>query len=136
MTTGKTTSFVVALALAGVAQVALMGTAGAQMDVPPLAALGPPPVPADNPQTPEKIELGRLLFFDTRLGGDASTACSTCHEPGQGWAFGDDFSRGGRRVPERGIQPHDRRTCRKYPQARTGRAGTRDLETDTGWTSG
>jgi cytochrome c peroxidase len=94
MTTGKTTSFVVALALAGVAQVALMGVAGAQMDVPPLAALGPPPIPADNPQTPEKIELGRLLFFDTRLGGDASTACSTCHEPEQGWAFGDDFSRG------------------------------------------
>jgi cytochrome c peroxidase len=60
----------------------------------PLAALGPPPVPGDNPQTPEKIELGQLLFFDTRLSGDASVACSTCHEPKQGWGFSNDISRG------------------------------------------
>ena len=61
---------------------------------PPLTALGPPPVPPDNPQTPAKIELGKLLFFDTRLSGDASVACSTCHEPKQGWGFSDDISRG------------------------------------------
>jgi len=61
---------------------------------PPLAPLGPPPIPPDNEQTPEKIELGKLLFFDARLGGDASTGCSTCHEPAQGWAWAEDFSRG------------------------------------------
>ena len=61
---------------------------------PPLAPLGPPPIPPDNKQTPEKIELGKLLFFDARLGGDASTGCSTCHEPAQGWAWAEDFSRG------------------------------------------
>ncbi len=61
---------------------------------PPLAPLGPPPIPADNKQTPEKIELGKLLFFDARLGGDASTGCATCHEPTQGWAWAEDFSRG------------------------------------------
>lgn len=70
-------------------------SAGARADVnPPLAALGPPPVPADNPMSKEKIELGKLLFFDTRLSGDASVACSTCHEADQGWAFSDDISRG------------------------------------------
>ena len=61
---------------------------------PPLAALGPPTAPPDNPQTPEKVELGKLLFFDTRLSGDASVSCSTCHEPKQGWAFADPISRG------------------------------------------
>lgn len=61
---------------------------------PPLAALGPPPIPADNKQTPEKIELGKLLFFDTRIGGDASVSCADCHMPKQGWGFNDPLSRG------------------------------------------
>lgn len=61
---------------------------------PPLAPLGDPPIPADNPQSAKKIELGKMLFFDPRLGGDASTGCVTCHEPSQGWAFSDDLSRG------------------------------------------
>jgi len=60
----------------------------------PLAPLGDPPIPADNPQTPAKIELGKKLFFDPRLGGDASTGCIQCHEMEQGWAFSDALSRG------------------------------------------
>lgn len=68
---------------------------GAWADVnPPLAALGPPSVPPDNPQTPEKVELGKLLFFDTRLSGDASISCADCHLPKEGWAFPDQISRG------------------------------------------
>jgi cytochrome c peroxidase len=62
--------------------------------VAPLAPLGDPPIPLDNPQTDAKVELGKMLFWDPRLGGDASTACVTCHEPDQGWAFGDAISRG------------------------------------------
>lgn len=61
---------------------------------PPLSALGNPPIAADNPTSAGKVELGKMLFFDPRVGGDASTACSTCHEPKQGWAFADGFSRG------------------------------------------
>ncbi len=61
---------------------------------PPLAPLGDPPIPADNPMSEAKVELGKMLFWDPRVGGDASTACVTCHEPGQGWAFGDSLSRG------------------------------------------
>ncbi len=61
---------------------------------PGLAPLGDPPVPADNPQTPAKVELGKMLFWDPRIGGDASTACVSCHEPSQGWAFSDALSRG------------------------------------------
>lgn len=41
----------------------------------------PPRVPADNPMSAEKVELGRRLFFDTRLSRDFSMSCATCHRP-------------------------------------------------------
>ncbi|MBN2653783.1 MAG: cytochrome-c peroxidase [Nitrospirae bacterium] len=50
------------------------------------------PVPADNPQTPEKIELGKQLFFDRRLSGDGTMSCATCHVPEQAFADGLDIS--------------------------------------------
>lgn len=93
MKTDKLTSVAFAAFTAGLAMAGLSGAAAADTN-PPLAALGDPPIPADNPMTPEKIELGKLLFFDTRLSGDASVACSTCHEPNQGWGFSNDISRG------------------------------------------
>ena len=60
----------------------------------PLDALGPVPVQLDNKQTPEKIALGKMLFFDPPLGGDASIACSDCHSPKEGWSFAAPISRG------------------------------------------
>ncbi|MFY9556438.1 MAG: cytochrome c peroxidase [Blastocatellia bacterium] len=36
-------------------------------------------VPPDNPMTPEKVALGRQLFFDKRLSGDESRSCYSCH---------------------------------------------------------
>ncbi len=71
-----------------------LGNIAAADENPPLAALGDRPIPADNPQTPEKIELGKLLFFDSRIGGDASVSCADCHVPKQGWGFNDPISRG------------------------------------------
>ena len=62
--------------------------------VPGLTTLGAIPVPADNKQTDAKIELGKLLFFDPRLGGDASISCASCHDPKEGWAWPDQISRG------------------------------------------
>jgi len=38
-----------------------------------------PIIPDSNPQTPQKIALGKQLFFDTRLSGDGSTSCNSCH---------------------------------------------------------
>ncbi len=93
MKTTATSTVVLAALVAGVAWIGLGADARAEAN-PPLAALGPPSVPPDNPQTPEKIELGKLLFFDTRLSGDASVGCATCHEPKDGWAFPDQISRG------------------------------------------
>jgi hypothetical protein len=37
-------------------------------------------IPADNPQTPEKIALGQKLFFERRLSADGTISCSTCHD--------------------------------------------------------
>ena len=93
MSTAKIPTKIVAALLVGIAPVAF-GLPALAETPPPLAALGPPPVPPDNPITPEKVELGKLLFFDTRLSGDASISCSTCHEPKQGWGFADPISRG------------------------------------------
>src|SRR5512144_1564848 len=47
---------------------------------PPLG-LPPVPIPADNPQTPEKIALGDKLFDDKRFSSTGQVACNTCHEP-------------------------------------------------------
>jgi len=50
--------------------------------------------PADNPTTPEKIVLGKLLFFDPILSGNRDVACATCHHPDNGYAELLDISIG------------------------------------------
>lgn len=42
----------------------------------------------------KKAALGAKLFFDTRLAGDTSTSCATCHDPAKGWGDGKPLSRG------------------------------------------
>ena len=37
---------------------------------------------ADNPLTPAKIALGRMLFFEPRVSLDGTMSCSRCHQPG------------------------------------------------------
>src|ERR1043165_8271369 len=44
-----------------------------------LATYEPMSIPADNPLTPEKVALGRQLFFDERLSIDGSKSCYSCH---------------------------------------------------------
>lgn len=43
------------------------------------------PFPPDNPYTPEKAALGKMLFFDTRLSRDKNLNCASCHNPSFGW---------------------------------------------------
>jgi cytochrome c peroxidase len=42
-------------------------------------------IPEDNKLTPERVELGRKLYFDTRLSQDASVSCATCHDVTRGF---------------------------------------------------
>jgi cytochrome c peroxidase len=46
-----------------------------------------PRVPVDNPMSADKVELGRHLFYDTRLSGNQTQACASCHA--QERAFSD-----------------------------------------------
>ena len=52
-----------------------------------LAALGDAPIPASNPQSDAKVELGKKLFFDPILSGNYNMPCSACHLPEAGWAI-------------------------------------------------
>ncbi|GJL66791.1 MAG: cytochrome-c peroxidase [Nitrospirales bacterium] len=62
-------------------------------------------IPDDNPMTKEKVELGKLLFFDTRLSKNDSIACASCHIPslaftdGQAVSTGIHRQQGGRSAP-------------------------------------
>ncbi len=80
------------------ASVAASAKAGsvAQNGPAPLAPLSSKPMKysPDNKYSKAKVELGKMLFFDPRLGGDASVSCASCHDPEQGWAWAEDFSRG------------------------------------------
>ncbi len=67
--------------------------------------LPPVPIPADNPQTPAKVFLGKQLFFDPRLSITGTVSCASCHNPLLGGADGRTTSvgvrgqRGGRNAP-------------------------------------
>jgi cytochrome c peroxidase len=59
-------------------------------------------IPADNPQTPEKIALGEKLFFEARLSADGTVACASCHNPDRAFTDGRPTSVGFRgRVGQR-----------------------------------
>jgi cytochrome c peroxidase len=53
--------------------------------------LGLPPLPVSetNPLTPEKITLGRKLFFDRRLSPNDTMSCAMCHIPTQGFTVNE-----------------------------------------------
>lgn len=51
-------------------------------------------VPADNPITAAKIQLGKKLFFETGLSSDSSVACASCHGPRLAFADGVALSKG------------------------------------------
>lgn len=48
----------------------------------------PPPAPADNPLTPERIALGAKLLADPRLSGSGRRSCASCHRPERAFADG------------------------------------------------
>lgn len=62
-------------------------------------------VPAENPLTAKKVELGRLLFFDKRLSKNDTITCASCHLPSKGFTDGKAVStginglKGGRSAP-------------------------------------
>jgi cytochrome c peroxidase len=51
-------------------------------------------IPAGNELTPERIALGRKLYFDTRLSKDGTVACATCHDISRGFTDRRSVSEG------------------------------------------
>ena len=83
----RTLLFLLPLALAATAGASSCGQkpAAYQWDLP--TGFPVPHVPADNPMTDEKVELGRYLFYDKKLSDNQTYACATCHD--QAKAFTD-----------------------------------------------
>lgn len=92
------------LALWGMLQVV---SAQAPKETPPKPPLGLAEVqwPEDNPYSADKVELGRLLYFDKRVSSDNSVACASCHATEKAFTDGAPFStgiggqKGGRSAP-------------------------------------
>ncbi|MFH1719117.1 MAG: cytochrome c peroxidase [Planctomycetota bacterium] len=42
-------------------------------------------IPDDNAMTPERVALGRKLYFEKRLSADGTVACATCHDVTRGF---------------------------------------------------
>ncbi len=88
------------VALAGLSP----GLAG-PLDYSPPPGLPPIPWPEDNPYSPARAELGKILFFDGRLSANNAVSCAFCHEPSHAFAgsgafsVGVDGKRGARRAP-------------------------------------
>jgi cytochrome c peroxidase len=77
--------------LAGLSALAL--TLAAPMVIAQEAApLAPLPEPKDINQA--RADLGKMLFFDTRMSGDTALSCASCHSPDQGWGDGLAMSDG------------------------------------------
>jgi cytochrome c peroxidase len=82
-------------AAATVAVFLYMGVGAVAQSKSTLSALPPTPqAPKDNPTTPAKVALGRLLFWDPLLSGPQDVACASCHHPQNGYAEDRDLSLG------------------------------------------
>ncbi|GEJ46303.1 cytochrome-c peroxidase [Chryseobacterium sp. ON_d1] len=60
-------------------------------DIGPLSEMS---FPEDNLYSEDKMELGKMLFFDPRLSGSGQISCATCHNPEIGWSDGSRVSLG------------------------------------------
>ena len=60
----------------------------------PLGLSQAPKIPAENPLTVARWELGRRLYFDTVLSSDGTVACASCHQPKKGFTDQLPFSAG------------------------------------------
>jgi cytochrome c peroxidase len=93
----RTLLAVAALTLA--ATVRLLGGAGS-------TALGAVPYPGGKAPSAALVDLGKTLFFDTRLSSNDAVSCGTCHKPERGFGDGLRFSAGVSGTPLKRHTPH------------------------------
>lgn len=90
-----------------IASISFMGFGAIAADIP--EGMGPlptaVPVPADNPMSEAKIELGKKLYFEPALSRSGQFSCNSCHNLGtwgvdnQKFSIGHKWQRGGRNAP-------------------------------------
>ncbi len=68
--------------------VSQIGITGDRLGLPKLQ------IPAYNPQSPEKIVLGKMLFNDTRFSADNTVSCASCHQADKGFTDGRPVAKG------------------------------------------
>lgn len=78
--------------LAVVSGVSLPAQSGYDWALP--TGVRPPHVPADNPMSAALVDLGRHLFYDTRLSANGTQSCGTCHEQARAFTDGRAHSIG------------------------------------------
>ena len=69
-------------------------------------ALTAAPHPGGRPPSAAELQLGRSLFFETRLSSNDKVSCGTCHKPDRGYADGLQFSIGVAGTPLKRHTPH------------------------------
>ena len=62
---------------------AVVGPAVTAQEAEPLA-----PLPEPKEINQARADLGKMLFFDTRMSGDTALSCASCHSPDKGWGDG------------------------------------------------
>lgn len=78
----------------------------------------------ENPLTRAKIELGRQLYFDTRLSADNTISCASCHHPDEGFGRHTKFGIGIRDLEGGRNSPVSYNRILSGPQFWDGRAAT------------
>ena len=87
-----------------------------------------PPRLEGNPGTPEKVELGKMLYFDPRLSASWLISCNTCHNVGLGGvdlletSIGHGWQKGPRNGPTvlNAVMPGLIRSCSQPASTNTG----------------
>lgn len=78
----------------------------------------------ENPLTRAKIELGRQLYFDTRLSSDNTVSCASCHHPDEGYGRQTQFGVGINGLEGGRNSPISYNRILSGPQFWDGRAGS------------
>ena len=76
------------VALISILLVSPIGVTGDRLGLPKLQ------IPLNNPQSPEKIVLGKMLFNDIRFSADKTISCASCHQSDKGFTDGLPVAKG------------------------------------------
>ncbi|MDY0071641.1 MAG: di-heme enzyme [Thauera sp.] len=88
----RTLSTAIGLVAAPMAVVAIAATTIWSWSLP--THVPEPRVPENNPMSAAKVELGRRLFYDTRLSGNGTMSCASCHQQQRAFTDGRPLSVG------------------------------------------